>query len=142
MIDPFVIVAVVFGVVGFMFVLANLALIGRLLRGERLEYAEKKSPYECGEIAVGDAWIRFNPRFLIIAVVFVLFDIEIAFLFPWATAYKGAFAGGTAGTLGLIAFIDMLVFVFILLVGYVWFWRLGELRWILPKEQSVDGDSQ
>lgn len=128
MIESSVIIAIVFGIVGFLFVLANMALIGRLLRGTNVEYAEKKTPYECGEIAVGDAWIRFNPRYLILAIVFVLFDIEVAFLFPWAVVYKEALTT----SIGVIAFVDMLVFVAILLVGYLWFWNLGELRWILP----------
>lgn len=123
--SPDVITSLVFGAIGFLFVLANMGLIGRILRGSNPTYAAKEVPYECGEIPVGDAWIRFNPRFFLLAIVFVLFDIEIAFLFPWGVAYKES---------GLFAFAEMLVFLVILLVGYVWFWKIGELRWILPSE--------
>jgi NADH-quinone oxidoreductase subunit A len=130
--DSEVLTAIVFGAVGFLFVLANLSLIGRFLRGRSLDYAEKGDVYECGEPAVGDARIRFNPRFLLLAIVFVLFDVEIAFLFPWGVAFKDA---------GIIAFWDMVVFLAILLVGYFWFWNLGELRWVLPQERESARES-
>ncbi|MEK8024320.1 MAG: NADH-quinone oxidoreductase subunit A, partial [Candidatus Hydrogenedentota bacterium] len=126
--SPDVIASIVFGAVGFLFVLANLGLFGKILRGSNPSYAAKEIPYECGEIPVGDAWSRFNPRFFLLAIVFVIFDVEIAFLFPWGVAFKES---------GSFAFFEMLVFLFILLVGYVWFWKIGELRWILPRETAT-----
>lgn len=130
--SPDVIASIVFAVVGFFFVFANLALIGRLLRGVNPSYTAKEIPYECGELPIGDAWIRFNPRFFLLAIVFVIFDVEIAFLFPWGVAFKGG---------GMTAFIEMLIFLVILLAGYVWFWKLGELRWILPAEAGSEPGS-
>ncbi|RMH57525.1 MAG: NADH-quinone oxidoreductase subunit A [Candidatus Hydrogenedentota bacterium] len=141
MIESSVIVAVAFGVTGFLFVLVTMAGVGRFVRGNSLLSEKKTSPYECGEIPVGNAWLRYNPRFLILAVVFVLFDIEVALMFPWAAAYRSALP---VRGIGLLAFLDMLLFVLILLVGYLWFWNLGELRWILPGEvpltESETGD--
>lgn len=121
-----VVTLVAFGVVGVVFVFGALGIAGRLLRGRRVSYAEKTSTYECGETPVGDARRRFNPRFYLLAVVFVIFDVEVAFLFPWGVVYREA---------GMVAFLDMLVFLAILLVGYVWFWRLGELRWVFPERE-------
>lgn len=127
MVNPDVITALVFGAAGFIFVLFNIAGLGRLLRGRRAGYAAKNAPYECGEIVTGDARGRFNPRFLLLAIVFVLFDVEVAFLFPWGVAFKES---------GPTAFFEMLVFLGILLVGYFWFWKIGELRWILSDEAT------
>jgi NADH-quinone oxidoreductase subunit A len=126
--DSEVLTAIVFGAAGFLFVFASLSIIGRVLRGRSVDYAEKGAAYECGELPVGDAWIRFNPRFLLLAIVFVLFDVEVAFLFPWGVAFRDA---------GIVAFWDMVVFLAILLVGYFWFWNLGELRWVLPEEREA-----
>lgn len=119
------VVAFVFVAAGILFVLLNMAVIGAVLRGPRVPDRYKGEPYECGETPVGMARIRFNPRFFIVAVVFVLFDIEIAFLFPWAVAARGS---------RFIALLDMAVFLGILLAGYLWVWAKGDLRWILPKE--------
>lgn len=130
--DSEVLTAIVFGAVGFLFVLAALGLASRLLRGKSVGYAEKCAPYECGELPIGDAWIRFNPRFLLLAIVFVLFDVEVAFLFPWGVSFR---------SVGIIAFWDMVVFLVILLVGYFWFWNLGELRWVLPSEREAARES-
>jgi NADH-quinone oxidoreductase subunit A len=80
----------------------------------------KHSTYECGEEPFGSGWIQFNVRFYIFALIFVIFDVETVFLFPWAIAYQ---------SLGLFAFIEMVVFISILLFGLWYCWRKGLLKW-------------
>ncbi|MFO0571262.1 MAG: NADH-quinone oxidoreductase subunit A [Polyangiaceae bacterium] len=87
--------------------------------------ARKHSPlkhqtYECGEEPDGPAWLKFHPRYYVVALVFVLFDVEAAFLFPWALS---------VGKLGLVAIIDMLVFVGILMLGWWYAIKKGALEW-------------
>lgn len=123
--DPELLIAVVFALVGFLFVFFSLSLLGRVMRGPAASYPEKDATYECGELPIGTAWIRYNPRFLLLAIVFVIFGVEVAFLFPWAVVYKET---------GIPAFFSMLIFLLILLVGYLWFWKLGELRWMMPED--------
>ena len=82
---------------------------------------EKLTTYECGEDPVGDSWIRFNNRFYIIALIFIIFDIEVFFLFPWAIVFK---------RLGMFAFIEMMVFIAILMVGFAYVWAKGDLEWV------------
>ncbi len=84
----------------------------------------KNSTYECGEIPFSNgAWIRFNPRFYVIALVFLIFDVELVLLFPWAIVYKD---------LGWFAFIAMTVFFFVLIVGLAYDWAKGYLEWDKP----------
>lgn len=82
--------------------------------------AVKSATYECGMEAVGTSWIRYYPGFYIYALVFVIFDVEMIFLYPWAVAY---------GKLGLFALLEMLVFIAILVVGLLYAWRKQALRW-------------
>jgi NADH-quinone oxidoreductase subunit A len=72
---------------------------------------------------LGDTRIRFNIRFYIVALIFIIFDVEVVFLFPWATVYR---------QLGWFAFLEMVVFLAILLVGYAYVWRKGDLEWDKP----------
>lgn len=81
----------------------------------------KLMPYECGVDPVGDSRQRYTVRFYIVAILFVLFDVETVFLFPWAVQYK---------LLGMFGFIEMMVFLAILIVGYVWIWKKGALEWV------------
>ncbi|HMK31004.1 MAG TPA: NADH-quinone oxidoreductase subunit A [Terriglobales bacterium] len=81
----------------------------------------KLMPYECGVDPVGDSRGRYTVRFYIVAILFVVFDVETIFLFPWAVQFK---------TLGLFGLVEMLVFLAILIVGYVWIWKKGALEWI------------
>jgi len=81
---------------------------------------EKLSPYECGIPPLMDAWERFSIRFFIIAMLFLLFDVEAVFLYPWAVVYA---------KLGLFGFLEMMLFIVILLVGYIYAWRKGALEW-------------
>ena len=82
--------------------------------------AQKNSPYECGFEAFEDARMKFDVRYYLVAILFILFDLEIAFLFPWAVALD------SIGTVGLIA---MAIFLFVLVVGFVYEWKKGALEW-------------
>ena len=82
---------------------------------------DKLISYECGEIPEGSAWVQFNIRFYVIALIFLIFDVEIVFLFPWAVVYQ---------ELGLLAFIEAFIFVLILIVGFVYVWAKGDLEWV------------
>ncbi len=109
----------IFLVVGCLLVGFTL-LLSRILH-PRSESDQKFISYECGEEPVGNAWIRFNFRFYLIALIFIIFDIEVVFLFPWAIVYK---------KLGMFAFIEMMVFIAILLVGFAYAWVKGDLEWV------------
>ena len=111
----------IFVIVGVVFVAIGMA-IAWLLRPSR-PYPSKLTTYECGEPPVGDTRVRFNVRFYVVALIFLIFDVEVVFLFPWATVYKN---------LGWFAFVEMVVFLGILLVGYAYVWRKGDLDWDKP----------
>ncbi len=115
-------IALVFFVVGLVMV-RIIVLISRLIQPRRY-YPQKYLTYECGEIPQGDAWIRFNSRFYIIALIFVIFDVEIIFLYPWAVVFD---------SLKMVAFIEMFIFIAILLVGFAYVWAKGDLQWIKPR---------
>ena len=87
---------------------------------KRANNATKVAPYESGMKAIGQGQRRFPVRFYLIAVLFILFDIEVIFFYPWAVAFR---------QLGLFGFVQMLVFVGILLAGYIWVWKKGALEW-------------
>ena len=114
-----------------MFVLVGIAIgvlpvaMGFLLAPHRPD-PEKLSPYECGFEAFEDARMKFDVRYYLIAILFILFDLEIAFLFPWATIFKDIVA---TESIKLFGFIEMLVFVIVLVVGYVYAWAKGALEW-------------
>jgi NADH-quinone oxidoreductase subunit A len=113
-----------FLLVGVLFVAIGL-LFAWLLRPNR-PYPSKLTTYECGEVPIGDTRVRLNIRFYVVALIFLIFDVEVVFLFPWATVYKN---------LGWFAFVEMLVFLVILLVGYAYVWRKGDLDWDKPAPQ-------
>ena len=100
-------------------------LLGRIVAPYRPD-SEKLSPYECGFEAFEDARMKFDVRYYLIAILFILFDLEIAFLFPWATILR-EIAGTEA--LRIFGFFEMLVFLGILLIGYVYVWKKGALDW-------------
>ena len=114
-----------------MFVLVGIAVgvlpiaMGFMLAPSRPD-PEKLSPYECGFEAFEDARMKFDVRYYLIAILFILFDLEIAFLFPWATIFKDIVA---AESIKLFGFIEMLVFVSVLVIGYVYAWAKGALEW-------------
>lgn len=94
-------------------------LLGALVRPRRA-YSQKLTPYESGAVPFSDARIPFPMRYYIIAMLFVIFDIETVFLYPWAVVYN---------QIGLFGLIEMAVFILILLVGYVYAWKKGALEW-------------
>jgi NADH-quinone oxidoreductase subunit A len=111
-----------FLVVGFI-LLAFTILFSRLIQAKGQPGADKFIPYECGEVPEGSAWIRFNIRFYVLALIFIIFDVEIVFLLPWAVVFK---------KLGAFAFIEGLIFIGILAVGLAYVWRKGDLEWVKP----------
>jgi NADH-quinone oxidoreductase subunit A len=114
----------VFTVLGLGFVGVNL-LIGRLLRPSNPQ-VRKLSTYECGEPAMGSAWVNFNIRFYIVALIFIIFEVEIAFMFPVASVFRRWLEGGQ----GVFAFFEILIFVGILFLGLVYAWVKGDLEWV------------
>ena len=93
---------------------------------------EKNSSYECGEEATGNSWFQFNSRFYVIALIFLLFDVEMIFVFPWATVFSDKELIELDYRWGWLSFIEMLVFIVILLLGLVYVWRKKDLEWIKP----------
>jgi NADH-quinone oxidoreductase subunit A len=138
-------------------------LIGRLIR-PKLPTPEKDAIYECGEPTIGSSYIQFDLRFYVVALLFIIFDVEVAFFFPWATIYGGAMQladsrltdvareelsrkmlnlgedsphiasniinSETAMSLGATGLADILVFFSVLLVGFMYVWKRGDLDWI------------
>ena len=94
-------------------------LLGRLL-GPRNPTPEKSAPYECGMPAVGDARERQSIRFYLIAMIFLLFDIEVAFLYPWALALRA---------LGWAGYVQVVLFTLVLVAGYIYVWKKGLFEW-------------
>ena len=86
---------------------------------------EKLSAYECGFPAFGDARMKFDVRFYLVAILFIIFDLEVAFLFPWAITLQDLSGGAT----GVFAFWSMMVFLGVLTVGFVYEWKKGALEW-------------
>lgn len=95
-------------------------VVGKLLR-TRLPHPDKDAPYECGEPAIGSSWIQFDLRFYVVALVFLVFDIEIVLFYPWAVIFRAA---------GVAALWDMLFFFAVLVVGFAYLWRFGYLDWV------------
>jgi NADH-quinone oxidoreductase subunit A len=93
---------------------------------------EKLSSYECGEEPTGNAWLPFNPRFYVIALVFLLFDVEMVFVFPWATVFGSHELAAQDGRWGWFSLAEMFVFLGILIIGLAYVWRKGDLDWIKP----------
>jgi len=114
----------VFIVIGIAFVIVSL-LMAWLVRPHKPSKV-KQSTYECGEIPIGDAWIQFRVGYYIYALIFLVFDVESMFIFPWAASMLGY--SRNAG-LAVLAFVDMLIFVGLLAVGLAYAWRKGVLQW-------------
>ncbi len=119
-----------FFLVAIGFILGSL-VAGKLIRPNNL-YPEKLETYECGEAPVGPAWFNFNPRFYIVALIYIVFDVEIAFIYPVATVFKRWVEQGS----GLFALVEIFLFVAILMLGLVYVWVKGDLEWI----RSIKGD--
>jgi NADH-quinone oxidoreductase subunit A len=154
-----------FVVVGIGFILVHL-LAGKLIRPAKPD-PEKMTIYECGEPTIGSSWIQFDLRFYVVALLFVIFDVEVVFFFPWAVVFGKAnalanpnlpteqrqqlsrelsnaepeIAKESAGSLAWIAFWDILVFFGVLLVGFAYLWKRGDLDWVrsTAAETAVPG---
>lgn len=113
----FILLAVIFVFIG---------ILSARIVSPRNPTKEKRTTYECGEDTVGPSWIKFNIRFYVIALIFVIFDVEVVFLFPWAVVFQ---------KMGMIAFVEMLIFLLILAAGFVFVWARGDLEWVRPKPQ-------
>ncbi len=116
-------------------------LFGKLIR-PRNPGGLKDEIYECGEKTVGPAWVQFDLRFYVVAILFLVFDVEIAVLYPWAVTYRSFIVNG----LGPVAFGEMMFFFGLIILGFLYLWRFGYLDWVrqswtsdLGKEKSVDG---
>jgi NADH-quinone oxidoreductase subunit A len=91
-----------------------------LLVGPRRPESDKLSPYECGFEAFEDARLQFDVRYYLLAILFIIFDLEIAFLFPWAVVFK---------QIGIVALIEMGLFLLLLVIGFAYVWKKGALEW-------------
>ena len=96
-----------------------LIVIGNVL-GPKKPSAEKLSPYECGFLPFEDARLKFDVRYYLLAILFIVFDLEIAFVFPWALVFRH---------LGVFGLVEMGIFLALLLVGYIYAWKRGALEW-------------
>jgi len=92
---------------------------------------EKLTTYECGENPTGSAWIQFNIRFYVFALIFIVFDVEAVFLLPWAVVFREP-------QFGMLAFLEGLVFIAILVVALVYVWRKGDLEWVRAEDRATD----
>ncbi|HQX52655.1 MAG TPA: NADH-quinone oxidoreductase subunit A [Planctomycetaceae bacterium] len=163
----------IFAVVAIGFLMAPL-VIGKLLR-PKLPTPEKDAIYECGEPAIGSSYIQFDLRFYVVALLFIIFDVEVAFFFPWASIYGSTVQladthlsdsartelsarllsidpttispsqvidSATALQLGWVGLADILVFFGVLLVGFAYVWKRGDLDWIraLVKKSAQAAD--
>src|SRR6195256_3091822 len=112
-----------FAVLGLLLIAGGIAIAmvaGSLLAARQKPYPEKLSAYECGFEAFDDARRRFDVRYYLVAILFIIFDLEVAFLFPWAVALKG---------IGAFGFWSMIAFLSVLTVGFIYEWCKGALEW-------------
>ncbi|MEE8285667.1 MAG: NADH-quinone oxidoreductase subunit A [Gammaproteobacteria bacterium] len=100
--------------------LGTVMIVMGAMLGPRRPDSEKQSPYECGFEAFEDSRMKFDVRYYLVAILFIIFDLEIAFLFPWAVVLD---------EIGMFGFLAMMVFLGILVVGFVYEWRKGALEW-------------
>ena len=118
----------IFTAFGAVFVLVNMVM-GALARPQ-IPNPEKLAVYECGEPSIGSSWVQFDLRFYIVALVYLIFDVEVALFYPWAVAYGSAGDGAGAFGVRAIALVDMLIFFALLVVGFAYLWRFGYLDWV------------
>ena len=114
----------VFLTIGMAFI-GVVLLVGRIVR-PATPNAEKLSTYECGERPIAQAWFNFNPRFYVVAIIFLIFDVEVAFTYPVATVIKRWIDAGA----GLFAVLELTIFLAILSIGLAYVWTKGDLEWL------------
>ena len=112
---------IVFLCAGLAFVLVSAGLVASLLLAPHRPGGVKNTPYECGEKTIGSSWIQFNVAYYLFALIFLVFDVEAAFLFPWAVVFR---------EVGLFGFIEVGIFILILVLGAIYAWRKGVLEWV------------
>ena len=120
-----VLVAAILGII-----MVAVPLIVQSLVAPSKKSKEKLDTYECGEESEGSAWLQFNIRFYVIALIFLIFDVEVVFLFPWAVVFKD---------LGLLAMVEMAIFLVILIVGLAYVWVKADLNWVKRKVKYAAG---
>jgi len=119
---------------GLLFVSLAL-LVSKIIRPSRPN-PEKLTSYESGEEPLGSPWVQYNVRFYVIALIFILFEVEIVFLFPWATIFSNKqLILETNGSWGWFAMVEMLIFVGLLALGLAYAWKNGHLDWIKSKPE-------
>jgi len=125
----------------FLFAVAAWSIgFGTLLGGKLIRPKNpgglKDEIYECGEPSFGPAWVQFDLRFYVVAILFLVFDIEIAMLYPWAVVYRTLIRNG----LGPVVLLEMLFFFLLLVIGFAYLWQQGYLDWVrtISPEQSAD----
>jgi len=118
----------IFLIIGMLLVPAMM-LAGKILRPDAPD-EKKLSTYECGEIPVGNTWVQFNLRFYVIAILFLIFEVEIVLMFPVATMFK--YWMTTNEMSHILVFIEVAIFISILLVGFAYAWHKKDLEWIRP----------
>lgn len=116
----FILVAILFVLIAF--------VMAKLVRPSRPTH-EKSTIYECGEEPIGSPWVQFNIRFYVVALIFLIFDVEIVLLFPWALSYQDY---------GFYGFAVGIIFLMVLGIGMAYEWRKGDLEWARPKIQVPD----
>jgi NADH-quinone oxidoreductase subunit A len=125
---------------GVLFV-ASALLVSRLIRPNRPN-KQKLTSYESGETPQGNAWIQFNLRFYVLALVFILFEVEVVFLFPWSVVFANKeLIAETDGMWGWYAFTEMMIFIFVLVLGLAYAWKMGHLDWIKSSPDIKDVES-
>jgi NADH-quinone oxidoreductase subunit A len=124
----------------FIFLIMGIVLVCGTLFLSKLLSINKPTPlklssYECGEEPTGNSWLQFNTRFYVIALIFLLFDVEMIFIFPWTTVFAQKALILADPRWGWLTLIEMFIFVGILLIGLVYVWRKGDLDWIRPHQK-------
>jgi NADH-quinone oxidoreductase subunit A len=124
----------------FIFLIIGIVLVCATLFLSKLLALNKPTPlklssYECGEEPSGNSWVQFNSRFYVIALIFLLFDVEMIFIFPWTTVFAQKSLIAANEIWGWLTFTEMFIFVAILLIGLVYVWRKGDLDWIRPEQK-------
>ncbi len=118
-------------------------VFGQLVR-PRVRHPDKDAAYECGEQPVGPGWVQFDLRFYVVALVFLVFDVEIALFYPWAVVFGGGTAPGAAWEalqqIRGAALWDMLFFFAVIVVGFIYLWRFGYLDWVRVVGGRLDED--
>lgn len=124
-----------FLVAGFLSVLVNMTIV-RIIAPSKPD-PEKNTTYECGMDPIGSGWLNFNARFYLIAILFIIFDVEIVLILPVMVNYRDYIVSGA----GLVAFVDIFIFVGILFMGLVYAWKNGYLEWMrgVRKQLRVEG---